>query len=99
MLVPAKPLLEHAFANGYAIGAFNANNMEQVQAIVDAAADTKSPVFIQVSRGALKYSRMTYLRNIVQAAVEEHPEIPIVLHLDHGMEKIIVKVKKTIYIK
>ncbi len=91
MLVPAKPLLEHAFANGYAIGAFNANNMEQVQAIVDAAADTKSPVFIQVSRGALKYSRMTYLRNIVHAAVEEYPEIPIVLHLDHGSDLDVVK--------
>ncbi|MFH1426826.1 MAG: ketose-bisphosphate aldolase [Candidatus Kerfeldbacteria bacterium] len=84
MLVPGKIVLDHAFKNGYAVGAFNANNMEQVQAIIDAAAETKSPVIIQVSRGALKYSRMIYLRNIVQAAVEEHPEIPVVLHLDHG---------------
>lgn len=91
MLVPAKPLLEHALANGYAIGAFNANNMEQVQAIIDAAADTQSPVFIQVSRGALQYSRMTYLRNIILAAVEEHPEIPVVMHLDHGSDLEIVK--------
>ncbi|MFA5995341.1 MAG: ketose-bisphosphate aldolase [Patescibacteria group bacterium] len=84
MLVPGKLLLEHALANHYAVGAFNANNMEQVQAIMDAAAETQSPVFIQVSRGALKYSRMIYLRNIIQAAAEEHPEIPLVMHLDHG---------------
>lgn len=84
MLVPGKILLDHAFQNGYAVGAFNANNMEQVQAIIDAAAETSSPVIIQVSRGALKYSRMIYLRNIIQAAVEEHPEIPVAMHLDHG---------------
>jgi fructose-bisphosphate aldolase class II len=92
MLVPAKLLLEHALQNHYAIGAFNANNMEQVQAIVDAAAETQSPVFIQVSRGALKYSRMIYLRNIIQAAAEEYPEVPIVMHLDHGNGLEIVKV-------
>lgn len=91
MLVPAKPMLEHAFANGYAIGAFNANNMEQVQAIIDAAAQTQSPVFIQVSRGALTYSRMTYLRNIILAAAEEHPEIPVAMHLDHGSDLELVK--------
>ena len=84
-------MLEHAFQNGYAIGAFNANNMEQVQAIIDAAAETKSPVFIQVSRGALKYSRMTYLRNIIRAAAEEHPEIPLAMHLDHGSDLEVVK--------
>lgn len=91
MLVPGKIILDHAFAYGYAVGAFNANNMEQVQAIIDAAAETQSPVFIQVSRGALKYSRMTYLRNIVLAAVEEHPEIPVALHLDHGSDLAVVK--------
>lgn len=91
MLVPGKMILDHAFANHYAVGAFNANNMEQVQAIIDAAAATQSPVFIQVSRGALKYSRMTYLRNIIQAAAEEHPEIPMAMHLDHGADLDIVK--------
>ena len=91
MLVPGKIILDHAFAHGYAVGAFNDNNMEQVQAIIDAAAETQSPVFIQVSRGALKYSRMTYLRNIVLAAVEEHPEIPVALHLDHGSDLAVVK--------
>lgn len=91
MLVPGKLILDHAFANHYAVGAFNANNMEQVQAIIDAAAETQSPVFIQVSRGALKYSRMTYLRNIIQAAAEEHPEIPLAMHLDHGADLAIVK--------
>ncbi|MDP3970067.1 MAG: ketose-bisphosphate aldolase [bacterium] len=91
MLVPGKILLDHAFKNGYAVGAFNANNMEQVQAITDAAAETQSPVFIQVSRGALTYSRMTYLRNIILAAAEEHPEIPIAMHLDHGSDLELVK--------
>ncbi|MBI4408023.1 MAG: ketose-bisphosphate aldolase [Candidatus Kerfeldbacteria bacterium] len=91
MLVPGKIVLDHAFANHYAVGAFNANNMEQVQAIVDAAAETQSPVFIQVSRGALKYSRLIYLKHIIQAAAEEHPEVPIVMHLDHGNSLEVVK--------
>lgn len=91
MLVPGKVILEHAFANHYAVGAFNANNMEQVQAIIDAAAATQSPVFIQVSRGALKYSRLIYLRSIIQAAAEEHPEIPLAMHLDHGNGLEVVK--------
>ncbi|PIW36847.1 MAG: fructose-1,6-bisphosphate aldolase [Candidatus Kerfeldbacteria bacterium CG15_BIG_FIL_POST_REV_8_21_14_020_45_12] len=91
MLVPAKIILDHAFANSYAVGAFNVNNMEQVQAIIDAAAQTQSPVIIQVSRGALEYSRMTYLRNLIQAAAEEHPEIPVAMHLDHGNGLEVVK--------
>lgn len=91
MLVPGKIIIDHAFANGYAVGAFNANNMEQVQAIVDAAAETESPVFIQVSRGALTYSRMTYLKKIIEAAVDEYPQIPITMHLDHGSDLELVK--------
>ncbi len=91
MLVPGKIILDHAFQNNYAVGAFNANNMEQVQAIVDAAAETQSPVFIQVSRGALKYSRLVYLKHIIQAAAEEHPEVPIAMHLDHGNGLEVVK--------
>lgn len=91
MLVPGKIVLDHAFQNRYAVGAFNANNMEQVQAIIDAAAETQSPVFIQVSRGALKYSRLLYLKHIILAAAEEHPEIPVVMHLDHGNGLEVVK--------
>lgn len=91
MLVPGKLVLDHAFQNHYAVGAFNANNMEQVQAIIDAAAETESPVFIQVSRGALKYSRLLYLKHIILAAAEEHPEIPVVMHLDHGNGLEVVK--------
>lgn len=67
-----------------ALGAFNVNNMEQVQAVVNAAAETNSPVIIQVSRGALKYTEKVYIKYLIQAAVESHPDIPIVLHLDHG---------------
>lgn len=91
MLVSGKIVLDHAFKNRYAVGAFNANNMEQVQAIIDAAAETQSPVFIQVSRGALQYSRLIYLKHIILAAAEEHPEIPVVMHLDHGNGLAVVK--------
>lgn len=84
MLVPGKIVLDHAFANGYAVGAFNANNMEQVQAIVRAAHETQSPVFIQVARGTLDYTPIIYIRNLIQAAAEEFPEVPVVMHLDHG---------------
>jgi fructose-bisphosphate aldolase class II len=83
-LVPMRQVLEEAAKVGYGVGAFNVNNMEQIQAIVEAAKETNSPVIIQASRGALKYSRMIYLRNLIMAAVEENPDIPIVMHLDHG---------------
>src|SRR4030042_1422438 len=83
-LVPMKQILDEAAKGGYGVGAFNVNNMEQIQAIMDAAHDTHCPVIIQASRGALKYSKMIYLRNLIQAAVEEHPEIPVAMHLDHG---------------
>lgn len=84
MLVPMKQVLDEAAKAGYGVGAFNVNNMEQIQAIMQAAHDTQSPVIIQASRGALKYSKMIYLRNLMQAAAEEFPEIPVVMHLDHG---------------
>jgi fructose-bisphosphate aldolase class II len=83
-LVPMRQILDEAAKGGYGVGAFNVNNMEQIQAIMDAAHDTHSPVIIQASRGALKYSKMIYLRNLINAAVEEHPEIPAAMHLDHG---------------
>ncbi|MBM3335549.1 fructose-bisphosphate aldolase class II [Candidatus Sumerlaeota bacterium] len=83
-LVPMRQILEEAAKGNYGVGAFNVNNMEQIQAIVEAAKETRSPVIIQASRGALKYSRMIYLRNLILAAAEESPDIPIAMHLDHG---------------
>jgi fructose-bisphosphate aldolase class II len=79
-----RQILDEAAKGGYGVGAFNVNNMEQVQAIMQAAHDTHSPVIIQASRGALKYSKMIYLRHLMLAAAEEYPEIPLAMHLDHG---------------
>lgn len=83
-LVPMKQILEEARKKGYGVGAYNVNNMEQIQAIMAAAQKTKSPVIIQASRGALKYSNFTYLKHLMIAAVEENPDIPTSMHLDHG---------------
>jgi len=83
-LVPMRQILDEAAKGGYGVGAFNVNNMEQIQAIIEAAIDVNSPVIIQASRGALKYSKMIYLKKLMEAAVEEAPQIPIALHLDHG---------------
>lgn len=83
-LVNTKEMFKKAYAGGYAIGAFNVNNMEIVQGITEAAAELKAPVILQASAGARKYATHTYLVKLVEAAVAEHPEIPIVLHLDHG---------------
>jgi len=82
-LVNSKELFEKAYKGGYAIGAFNCNNMEIVQAITEAAKECNSPVILQVSKGARNYANSTYLRKMVEAAVEE-TGLPIVLHLDHG---------------
>ena len=84
MLVTTKEMFEKSMKEGYAIGAFNINNMEIMQGIVDAAAKCNSPVILQVSSGAIKYAKMNYLMKMVEAATEEHPEIPIAIHLDHG---------------
>ncbi len=83
-LVPMRQILDEAAKGGYGVGAFNVNNMEQIQAIMEAANETHSPVIIQASRGALKYSRMIYLKKLIEAAVEEYPHIPVAMHLDHG---------------
>ncbi len=83
-LVPMRQILDEAAKGGYGVGAFNVNNMEQIQAIMQAANDTKSPVIIQASRGALKYSKMIYLKKLMEAAAEEFPHIPVAMHLDHG---------------
>lgn len=83
-LVSGKLLLDHALKNKYCVGAYNVNNMEQIQAIMQAAEETQSPVIIQASRGALKYSNMVYLKYLMLAAVEENPDVPLCMHLDHG---------------
>ena len=82
-LVTTKNMFEKSMKEGFAIGAFNVNNMEFIQGIVDAAAEENSPVILQVSSSAIKYARINYLRKMVEAAVEE-TNIPIALHLDHG---------------
>ena len=83
-LVTTKEMFEKAYDGGYAIGAFNVNNMEIVQGITEAAGELKSPVILQVSKGARSYANHTYLVKLVEAAIIENPEIPIALHLDHG---------------
>lgn len=82
-LVSTKEMFQKAYEGGYAIGAFNVNNMEIIQAIVEAANELKSPVILQVSSGARKYANPTYLKKLVEAALIES-NIPIALHLDHG---------------
>jgi fructose-bisphosphate aldolase class II len=83
-LVPLRKVLDHAAANDYGVAAFNVNNMEQIQAIMEAAKETDSPVIIQASRGARAYSQDAYLRHLMLAAVELYPQIPVVMHQDHG---------------
>ena len=85
-LVTTTEMFKKAYDGGYAIGAFNVNNMEIVQAITEAAAELKSPVILQASAGARKYANSVYLKKLVEAAVELYPDIPIALHLDHGAD-------------
>ena len=84
-LVTTTEMFKKAYAGKYAIGAFNVNNMEMIQAIVEAANEEKSPVILQVSAGARKYANPVYLKHLVQAAVETN-DIPIAMHLDHGAD-------------
>jgi len=84
MLVSMRQLLDHAAENGYGLPAFNVNNLEQVQAIMQAADETDSPVIMQGSAGARKYAGEAFLRHLILAAVEQYPHIPIVMHQDHG---------------
>ena len=83
-LVTTTEMFKKAYNGGYAVGAFNVNNMEIIQGITEAAGELKSPVILQVSRGARAYANHTYLKKLVEAAVTEYPDIPIALHLDHG---------------
>ena len=82
--VTTTEMFKKAYDGGYAIGAFNVNNMEIVQGITEACKEEKAPVILQVSKGARAYANHTYLVKLVEAAVQECPEIPIALHLDHG---------------
>ena len=84
-LVTSTEMFKKAYTGGYAVGAFNVNNMEIVQAIVEAADELRSPVILQASAGARKYAKSAYLKHLVEAAVET-TDIPIVLHLDHGAD-------------
>ena len=85
-LVTTTEMFKKAYEGGYAIGAFNVNNMEIVQGITEAAAEEKSPIILQASAGARKYANAAYLKHLVEAALDIHPELPIALHLDHGAD-------------
>jgi fructose-bisphosphate aldolase class II len=82
--VSLRQVLDHAADNGYGVPAFNVNNLEQIIAIMEAAQETDSPVILQASAGARKYAGEAYLRHMMLAAVESHPDIPVVVHQDHG---------------
>lgn len=90
-LVSMRQLLDHAAENGYGIPAFNVNNLEQVQAIMEAAHETDSPVIMQASAGARKYAGEQFLKYLIQAAVETYPHIPVVMHQDHGQSPAVCK--------
>lgn len=83
-LIPMRPLLDHAASHNYGVVALNVNNMEQIQAIMEAARKTKSPVIVQASRGARSYTNDGFLRHLMLAACELYPEVPVVMHQDHG---------------
>ncbi len=83
-LVNTKKMFEMAYKNGYAVGAFNVNNMEITQGIISAVAEEKAPLILQVSRGAREYASISYLKAIINVVVEENPDIPIAINLDHG---------------
>jgi fructose-bisphosphate aldolase class II len=83
-LVSMRQLLDHAAEHDYGVPAFNVNNLEQMRAIMEAAQETDSPVIVQASAGARKYAGANFLRHLILAAIEEFPDIPVVMHQDHG---------------
>lgn len=85
-LISLRQLLDHAAEHGYGVPAFNVNNLEQIQAIMQAAAETDSPVIMQASAGARSYAGEPFLRHLILGALEQYPNIPIVMHQDHGSE-------------
>ncbi len=83
-LVSLRQLLDHAAENGYGVPAFNVNNLEQVQAIMEAASEVGAPVIMQASAGARKYAGEPFLRHLISAAIEQYPDVPVCMHQDHG---------------
>jgi len=83
-LVNTRKMFEMAYKNGYSIGAFNVNNMEITQGIIEAVAEEKAPLILQVSRGAREYAKISYLKAIINVVVDENPDIPVAINLDHG---------------
>src|ERR1700712_752344 len=90
-LVSMRELLDHAAVNGYGIPAFNVNNLEQVQAVMEAARETGAPVILQASAGARKYAGEAFIKHLIQAAIEAYPHIPLVMHQDHGQSPDVCK--------
>ena len=90
-LVSMRELLDHAAENGYGIPAYNVNNLEQVQAVMEAAKETGAPVILQASAGARKYAGESFIKHLIQAAVEAYPQIPLVMHQDHGQSPDVCK--------
>ena len=84
-LISLRQLLDHAAEHSYGVPAFNVNNLEQIRAIMEAADEANSPVILQASAGARKYAGSNFLKHLIQAAIEEFPHIPIVMHQDHGV--------------
>src|SRR5574339_468152 len=90
-LVSMRQLLDHAAENGYGIPAFNVNNLEQVQAVMTAAAEVNAPVILQASAGARKYAGEAFIKHLILAAVEAYPQVPLVMHQDHGQSPDVCK--------
>ncbi|MFG0274061.1 MAG: class II fructose-1,6-bisphosphate aldolase [Phycisphaerales bacterium] len=84
MLMTTKPMFDLAYDGGFGVGAFNVNNMEITQGIIEACAAERAPVILQISKGARKYANIRFLRKIIDACVEEYPDVPIAIHCDHG---------------
>ena len=90
-LVSMRQLLDHAAENGYGIPAFNVNNLEQVQAVMTAAAEVGAPVILQASAGARKYAGEAFIKHLILAATEAYPQVPLVMHQDHGQSPDVCK--------
>lgn len=84
MLMTTRPMFDLAYHGGFGVGAFNVNNMEIAQGVIEACARKQSPVILQISKGARKYANIRFLKAIIDAAVEEYPDVPIAIHADHG---------------
>ncbi|MEX0886238.1 MAG: ketose-bisphosphate aldolase [Phycisphaeraceae bacterium] len=84
MLMTTRPMFELAYEGGFGVGAFNVNNMEITQGIIEACAEARSPVILQISKGARQYANIRFLKKIIDACVEEYPDVPVAIHCDHG---------------